>query len=72
MTTYSGHEVALRLVADGGPGALSGLLRMYAFLVAGEDGTFTAARTTLSAQSPLPGELHLPLRACRHDAHRFT
>jgi hypothetical protein len=49
MTTYSGHEVALRLVADGGPGALSGLLRMYAFLVAGEDGTFTAARTTLSA-----------------------
>ncbi len=49
MTTHSDHEVALRLVADGGPGALSGLLRMYAFLVAGEDGTFIAARTTLSA-----------------------
>ena len=49
MTTHSDHEVALRLVADGGPGALSGLLGMCTFLVAGEDGTFIAARTSLSA-----------------------
>ena len=44
MTTRSDNEVALRLVAERGPGALSELLGMYAFLVAGEDGTFIAAR----------------------------
>ena len=44
MTTRSDNEVALRLVAERGPDALSELLGMYAFLVAGEDGTFIAAR----------------------------
>ena len=44
MTTRSDNEVALRLVADRGPDALSELLGMYAFLMAGEDGTFLAAR----------------------------
>ncbi len=42
--TRSDNEVALRLVAERGPAALSELLGMYAFLVAGEDGTFIAAR----------------------------
>src|SRR5215213_2524864 len=44
MTTRSDNEVALRLVAERGPDALSELLGMYAFLIAGEDGTFIAAR----------------------------
>ncbi len=44
VTTRSDNEVALRLVAERGPDALSGLLGMYAFLMAGEDGTFIAAR----------------------------
>ena len=44
MTTRSDNEVALRLVAERGPDALSELLGMYAFLMAGEDGTFIAAR----------------------------
>src|SRR3712207_7695695 len=33
MTTRSDNEVALRLVAERGPGALSELLGMYAFLM---------------------------------------
>ncbi len=44
MSTRSDNEVALRLVAERGPGALCELLGMYAFLIAGEDGTFIAAR----------------------------
>jgi asparagine synthase (glutamine-hydrolysing) len=44
LKTRSDNEVALRLVAERGPGALSELLGMYAFLIAGEDGTFIAAR----------------------------
>ena len=44
MTTRSDNEVALRLVAERGPGALSELLGMYAFLVADADGGFIAAR----------------------------
>src|SRR4028119_687118 len=44
MTTRSDNEVALRLVAERGPDALEELLGMYAFLMAGEDGTFIAAR----------------------------
>ena len=44
MTTRSDNEVALRLVAERGPDALSELLGMYAFLIAGEDGTFIAVR----------------------------
>jgi asparagine synthase (glutamine-hydrolysing) len=44
MTTRSDNEVALRLVAERGPGTLSELLGMYAFLVADADGGFIAAR----------------------------
>ena len=44
LITRSDNEVALRLVAESGPDALSELLGMYAFLIAGEDGTFIAAR----------------------------
>jgi asparagine synthase (glutamine-hydrolysing) len=44
LTTRSDNEVALRLVAERGPDALDGLLGMYAFLIAGRDGTFIAAR----------------------------
>jgi asparagine synthase (glutamine-hydrolysing) len=44
LKTRSDNEVALRLVAERSPGALSELLGMYAFLIAGEDGTFIAAR----------------------------
>ena len=44
MTTRSDNEVALRLVAERGPDALAELLGMYAFLMAGEDGGFIAAR----------------------------
>src|SRR5829696_4449928 len=44
MSTRSDNEVALRLVAERGPGALSELLGMYAFLVADADGGFIAAR----------------------------
>ncbi|HEX2729266.1 MAG TPA: asparagine synthase (glutamine-hydrolyzing), partial [Rubrobacteraceae bacterium] len=44
LSTRSDNEVALRLVAERGPDALSELLGMYAFLIAGEDGTFIAAR----------------------------
>ncbi|HEX2742419.1 MAG TPA: asparagine synthase-related protein, partial [Rubrobacter sp.] len=44
LSTRSDNEVALRLVAERGPEALSELLGMYAFLIAGEDGTFIAAR----------------------------
>jgi asparagine synthase (glutamine-hydrolysing) len=44
MTTRSDNEVALRLVAERGPDALGELLGMYAFLIAGDDGTLIAAR----------------------------
>ena len=44
MNTRSDNEVALRLISERGPGALSELLGMFAFLIAGEDGTFIAAR----------------------------
>src|ERR671917_621370 len=44
LNTRSDNEVALRLVAERGPDAFSELLGMYAFLIAGEDGTFIAAR----------------------------
>ena len=44
LSTRSDNEVALRLVAERGPGALDELLGMFAFLMAGEDGTFIAAR----------------------------
>jgi asparagine synthase (glutamine-hydrolysing) len=44
LSTRSDNEVALRLVAERGPDALSELLGMYAFLVAGRDGSFLAAR----------------------------
>jgi asparagine synthase (glutamine-hydrolysing) len=44
MDTRSDNEVALRLISERGPGALSELLGMFAFLIAGEDGTFIAAR----------------------------
>jgi len=44
MSTRSDNEVALRLVSERGPAALSQLLGMFAFLIAGNDGTFIAAR----------------------------
>src|ERR671910_424424 len=44
MGTRSDNEVALRLISERGPGALSELLGMFAFLIAGGDGTFIAAR----------------------------
>ena len=44
LSTRSDNEVALRLVAERGPDALSELLGMYAFLISGRDGTFIAAR----------------------------
>ena len=42
--TASDNEVALKLIVERGPKALGDLLGMYAFLVAGDDGTFVAAR----------------------------
>ena len=44
LRTESDNEVALRLIVERGPEALSECLGMYAFLVAGEDGSFIAAR----------------------------
>jgi asparagine synthase (glutamine-hydrolysing) len=44
LFTRSDNEVALRVVAERGPQALSELHGMFAFLVAGHDGTFVAAR----------------------------
>ena len=44
MDTRSDNEVALRLISERGPGALSELLGMFAFLIAGGDGTFIATR----------------------------
>ena len=44
MSTRSDNEVALRLISERGPEALSKLLGMFAFLIAGEDGAFVAAR----------------------------
>jgi asparagine synthase (glutamine-hydrolysing) len=44
MSTRSDNEVALRLISERGPDALSELLGMFAFLIAGEDGSFIAAR----------------------------
>ena len=42
--TASDNEVALKLIAERGPNALGDVLGMFAFLVAGDDGTFIAAR----------------------------
>src|SRR5215210_985912 len=42
--TASDNEVALKLVAERGPNALGDVLGMFAFIVAGDDGTFIAAR----------------------------
>lgn len=44
FTTRSDNEAALRLVDTLGPDALTKLEGMYAFVVAGEDGRFVAAR----------------------------
>ncbi len=44
MSTRSDNEVALRLISERGPEALSELLGMFAFLIAGKDGAFVAAR----------------------------
>src|SRR5215208_6558698 len=38
--TSSDNEVALKLIAERGPGALADVLGMFAFLVTGDDGTF--------------------------------
>ena len=44
FSTGSDNEVALCLVAERGPEALKDLLGMYAFVLAGTDGSFVAAR----------------------------
>ena len=44
LGTRSDNEVALRLISERRPGALSELLGMFVFLIAGEDGTFIAGR----------------------------
>ena len=44
FSTSSDNEVALHLVAEHGPDSLKDLLGMYAFVVAGRDGSFVAAR----------------------------
>ena len=44
FSTNSDNEVALHLVAERGPDAFKDLLGMYAFVIAGEDGSFVAAR----------------------------
>jgi asparagine synthase (glutamine-hydrolysing) len=44
FSTASDNEVALHLLRKRGPDALKELLGMYAFVAAGEDGTFVAAR----------------------------
>ena len=44
FTTSSDNEVALHLLEEEGPEALGELHGMYAFLAAGEDGRFVAAR----------------------------
>jgi len=58
VNTRSDNEVALRLIAERGPEALSELLGMFAFLVAGKDGTFIAARDPVGIK---------PLYWARHD-----
>ena len=58
MSTRSDNEVALRLIAERGPDALSELLGMFAFLIAGTDGTFIAARDPVGIK---------PLYWARHD-----
>src|ERR671910_307326 len=44
MRTRSDNEVALRLISERGPGALSELLGFFAFWAAGEDAAFAAPR----------------------------
>jgi asparagine synthase (glutamine-hydrolysing) len=64
LSTRSDNEVALRLVAERGPDALSELLGMYAFLIAGEDGAFIAARDPVGIK---------PLYWACHEGHvRFA
>ena len=58
LVTRSDNEVALRLISERGPDALSELLGMFAFLVAGRDGTFLAARDPVGIK---------PLYWARHD-----
>ncbi len=64
LTTRSDNEVALHLIAERGPDALSELLGMFAFVAAGEDGTFIAARDPVGIK---------PLYWAEHEGHmRFA
>ena len=64
LSTRSDNEVALHLIAERGPDALSELLGMFAFVAAGEDGTFIAARDPVGIK---------PLYWAEHDGHmRFA
>src|SRR5919205_3082423 len=62
--TKSDNEVALRLFDEWGPDAFSELHGMYAFIIAGEDGRFVAARDPVGIK---------PLYWARRDGHvRFA
>ncbi len=64
MATGSDNEVALELIDERGPGALGELLGMFAFLMAGDDGRFVAARDPVGIK---------PLYwACRDGHMRFA
>jgi asparagine synthase (glutamine-hydrolysing) len=62
--TKSDNEVALHLFDERGPEAFSELRGMYAFIIAGEDGRFVAARDPVGIK---------PLYWARHNGHvRFA
>ncbi len=64
FTTKSDNEVALHLFDTKGPGAFSELRGMFAFIIAGEDGRFVAARDPVGIK---------PLYWARRDGHvRFA
>src|SRR5918911_4396941 len=62
--TRSDNEVALHLYDEKGPGSFSQMHGMYAFMIAGEDGRFVAARDPVGIK---------PLYWARRDGHvRFA
>src|SRR5215210_7944376 len=64
LLTRSDNEVALHLYDEKGPGSFSQMHGMYAFMIAGEDGRFVAARDPVGIK---------PLYWARRDDHvRFA